>query len=155
MAEVSTLEQRIDRALTAAMKARDAARVAALRNIRAELERRRIEKRAPLGEDEVLAALGTLAKQRRESIAQFRAGGREDLVAKEEADLAVIEEFLPAPLSEEELRAEAARAVEEVGATGPRDMGRVMKVLMTRVRGRADGGRVSALVRELLAGERN
>ncbi len=155
MAEVSTLEQRIDRALTAAMKARDAARVAALRNIRAELERRRIEKRAPLGEDEVLAALGTLAKQRRESIAQFRAGGREDLVAKEEADLAVIEEFLPAPLSEEELRAEAARAVEEVGATGPRDMGRVMKVLMPRVRGRADGGRVSALVRELLAGERN
>jgi len=155
MAEVSTLEQRIDRALTEAMKARDAARVAALRNIRAELERRRIEKRAPLGEDEVLAALGTLAKQRRESIAQFRAGGREDLVAKEEADLAVIEEFLPAPLSEEELRAEAARAVEEVGATGPRDMGRVMKVLMPRVRGRADGGRVSALVRELLAGERN
>ncbi len=155
MAEVSTLEQRIDRALTEAMKARDAARVAALRNIRAELERRRIEKRAPLGEDEVLAALGTLAKQRRESITQFRAGGREDLVAKEEADLAVIEEFLPAPLGEEELRAEAARAVDEVGATGPKDMGRVMKVLMPRVRGRADGGRVSALVRELLAGERN
>ncbi len=155
MAEVSTLEQRIDGALTQAMKARDAARVAALRNVRAELQRRRIEKRAPLGEDEVLAALGTLAKQRRESIAQFRAAGREDLVAKEEADLAVIEEFLPAPLSEEELRAEAARAVEEVGATGPRDMGRVMKVLMPRVRGRAAGGRVSARVRELLAGERS
>lgn len=153
MAETSALEGRIERELVAAMKARDAARVSALRNIRAELERRRIEKRAPLDEGEVLAALGALAKQRRESIEQFRAGGRDDLVQKETAELAVIQEFLPEQLGDDELRAEVDRAVAEAGASGPKDMGKVMKILMPRVRGRADGARVNALVRERLSVE--
>ena len=152
MAGSSELERRVEQALHRAMKARDMERVSALRNIRARLQNRAIEKRAPLEDADVLQVLSTLAKQRRESIEQFRAGGRDDLVAKEEAELRVIQEFLPAQMDEGELREAVAAAIREVGAAGPRDLGRVMGVLMPRVRGRADGKRVNALAREMLAG---
>ncbi len=152
MAGTSELERRVEEALYRAMKARDMERVSALRNIRARLQNRAIEKRAPLEDADVIGVLSTLAKQRRESIEQFRAGGRDDLVAKEEAELRVIQEFLPAQMDEAQLREAVAEAIREVGATGPRDLGRVMGVLMPRVRGRADGKRVNALAREMLAG---
>ncbi len=152
MAGTSELERRVEEALYRAMKARDTARVSALRNIRARLQNRAIEKRAPLEDADVIGVLSTLAKQRRESIEQFRAGGRDDLVAKEEAELRVIQEFLPAQMDEAQLREAVAVAIREVGATGPGDLGKVMGVLMPRVRGRADGKRVSALAREMLAG---
>lgn len=148
-----SLQERIDAAMVAAMKAREAVRLGALRMVRSALKNREIEKRAPLDDGDVLQALATQAKQRRESIEQFRSGGREELAAKEEAELAVLQEFLPRELDPEELRELVASAVAEVGAEGPKDMGRVMGVLMPRVRGRADGALVNRLVREMLAGE--
>ncbi len=153
MADSSTLQERIDAAAVAAMKARETVRLGTLRMVRAALKNREIDNRAPLEETDVLQVLGTQAKQRRESIEQFRAGGREDLAAKEEAELAVLQEFLPPVLAEDELRAAVVAAVAEVGAAGPRDMGRVMGVLMPRLQGRAEGGAVNRLVREVLAGE--
>ncbi len=153
MAPGRDLEGRITQALKEAMKARDAERVRALRNIRARLQNRAIEKRAALDDSEVIQVLMGLAKQRRESIEQFRAGGREDLAAREEAELRVIQEFLPEPLDENTLRRIVAEAVREAGASGLRDMGRVMGVIMPRVRGRADGRTVQEIVRAVLAGE--
>ncbi len=149
----SSLQERIDRALKDAMKAQDRLRVSALRMIRSALHNRRIEKRADLDEGEVLQVLSTWAKQRREAIEQFRAGGRADLAEKEAAELAVVQGFLPAQLSDDELRTLIAEAVSATGADGPGDMGRVMGALMPRVRGRADGKRVNQLVREALAAE--
>ena len=153
MASGRSLEGRITQALKEAMKARDAERIRALRNIRARLQNRAIEKRADLDDTEVIQVLTGLAKQRRESIEQFRAGGREDLAAREEAELQVIQEFLPEPLDEEALRRIVAEAIRETGASGPRDMGRVMGTVMPRVRGRADGRTVQEIVRAALAGE--
>jgi len=153
MADSSALQERIDAAAVAAMKARETVRLGTLRMVRAALKNREIDKRAPLEEADVLQVLGTQAKQRRESIEQFRAGGREELAAKEEAELAVLQEFLPRAMDEDALRAAVVAAVAEVGAAGPRDMGRVMGVLMPRLQGRADGGTVNRLVREALAGE--
>lgn len=152
MGTENELVERIGRELVASMKARDAERTSALRMVRAALQNRAIEARGALGEDEVTQVLATLAKQRRESIEQYRAGGREDLAAKEERELGVIREFLPQPLGEEELREIVAAAVAETGATGPGDLGRVMAAVMPRVKGRADGRAVNALVRGALAG---
>ncbi len=149
----SSLQERIDRALNEAVKARDRLRISSLRMIRAALHNRRIEKRTDLDDGEVLQVLSTWAKQRREAIEQFRSGGRDDLADKEAAELAVAQEFLPGQLADEDLRALVAEAVAATGAGGPRDMGRVMGALMPRVRGRADGKRVNQLVREALATE--
>jgi uncharacterized protein YqeY len=151
MSEQDSLLARLDRALTEAMKARDAGRTSALRMVRAALKNREIDKRAPLEESDALEVLSTLAKQRRESIEQFQAGGRQDLVEKETAELKILQEYLPAELTEAELRDLVRAAVEEVGAAGPRDMGKVMSAVMPKVKGRADGRAVNALVRELLA----
>ena len=145
------LQERVATALVAAMKAREAVRVSTLRMVRAALQNREIDKRAPLADDDVLQVLATQAKQRRESIEQYRAGGREDLVAKEAAELVILQQFLPEGLGVEELRTAVEAAVDEVGAGGPKDMGRVMGVLMPGLRGRADGGAVNRLVRETLA----
>lgn len=146
------LVSQIEQATLAAMKARDAARTSALRMVKAALKNKQIDKRAPLDDGDVLSVLGTLAKQRRESIEQFRSGGREELAAKEEAELAILQEFLPQALGEAEVRAAVAQAVAETGAAGPKDMGKVMSALMPRLKGRADGKLVNALVREALGG---
>lgn len=151
MSDGSELAERIGRELVASMKARDAARTSALRMVRAALQNRGIEVRGALGDDDVVQVLATLAKQRRESIEQYRAGGREDLAVKEERELQVIQEFLPQPLSEEELRRIVAEAIAEVGAAGPGDLGKAMAAVMPRVKGRADGRAVNALVRGVLA----
>jgi uncharacterized protein YqeY len=154
MAERNSLVARIERDTVEAMKARDAARTSALRMVKAALKNREIDKRAPLEDADALQVLATLAKQRRESIEQFKAGGRDDLVAKETADLLVLQEYLPEEMGEEELRQAVRTAIAEADAKGPKDMGKVMSVLMPRVKGRADGKAVNALVRELLsAGE--
>ena len=153
MTPIPSLRERLDAAAVAAMKARDSVRLGTLRLVRSALQNREIDKRAPLEESDVLQVLANQAKQRRESIGLYRAGGREELAAKEEAELAVLQEFLPRELSEEELRAAVVAAVAEVGAAGPRDMGRVMGVLMPRLQGRAEGGAVNRVVREVLSGE--
>ena len=153
MTDTPSLQERIAAEVITAMKARDTLRLTTLRMVRSALKNREIDKREALEEADVLQVLGTQAKQRREAIEQYRAGGREELAAKEEAELAVLQEFLPRELDADELRAAVVAAVAEVGAAGPRDMGRVMGVLMPRVRGRADGGEVNRLVKEVLAEE--
>ena len=129
-----------------AMKAGEKGRVSALRLVLSELQ-----KAAKDGDGDELAVLRRERKRRHESATAFRDGGRPELAEAEEAEAQVIEAYLPAELSEDELRAIVAEAVAETGASSPRDMGQVMKAAMPKVAGRADGKRVSALVREALA----
>jgi uncharacterized protein YqeY len=100
-----------------------------------------------------LALIAKQAKERQESIDAFRSGGRDDLVAQEEVDLALLETYLPRQLNQEEVKAEAREVIDEVGASGIQDIGKVMKPLMARLRGRADGRLANQIVRELLAGQ--
>jgi len=148
------LQQRLLDDLKDAMRSGDQRRKLAIRAVRAAITNAEIERRRSLTEDEILALIAKEVKQRRESIVQFRKGGREDLVAQEQAEIEALEKYLPRQLSPEEIRAEAQRVIAEVGATGPRDMGRVMGKLMPAMRGRADGRQVSQIVRELLAEQR-
>lgn len=147
------LQQQLLADLKDAMRSGDQRRKLAIRAVRAAITNAEIERRRPLTEDEILALIAKEVKQRRESIAQFRKGGREDLVAQEQAEIEALEKYLPCQLSPEEIRAEAQRVIAEVGATGPRDMGKVMGKLMPAMRGRADGRQVSQIVRELLTGQ--
>lgn len=146
-----SLIARLERELTAAMKERDAARRDALRLILASLRSAEKELQRPLHDDEELQVLQRERKRRLESIEAFRGGGREERAAAEEAELAVLEEFMPEPLSEEELEQIVDHAIAEVGATSMRDLGRVMADVMPQIAGRADGSVVSQIVREKLA----
>lgn len=140
--------------LVAAMRDRDPLRLGALRMIKAALKNREVEKRAPLSDDEERAVLQTLVKQRREAAQQFRDGGRQELADKEEWEMALIQGYLPSPATEEEIRAAVLEAIAETGATGVRDMGKVMKAAKTRLSSRTiDGARLSALVKERLQAE--
>lgn len=145
------LKARINDDLKGAMKAKDALRVDCLRLILSTVKNREIEKRGELDDAEVLKVLGTLAKQRAESIEMYRQGGRSDLVAKEEAELQIVQAYLPKALSEAELAALVAEAIAESGAAGPKDMGKVMKAIGPKVAGRADGKAVSEAVKEKLS----
>jgi len=133
--------------LTAAMKAGEKDRVAALRLVLSELQ-----KAVKAGDDDELAVLRRERKRRLESATAFREAGRAELADGEEAEAELIAGYLPAELNDDELRAIVRAAIEEAGATGPRDMGMVMKAAMPKVGGRADGKRVSALAQEALAG---
>ena len=133
------------------MRSGDAARRDALRMVLAAVQRTEKEGKHRLSEDEMLVVLTRELKVRHESVDTFRAGGREDLVAKEEAAISVVSEFMPQPLSDAELRALIDQAVAESGATSPRDMGKVMGWLSPKTRGRADGKVVSQLVTQVLA----
>lgn len=139
------LADQVKQDLTVAMKAREKDRVSALRLVLSELQ-----KAAKEGDGDELAVLRRERKRRHESAAAFREGGRPELAAAEEAEAQVIEAYLPAELSDDELRAIVADAVAETGASSPRDMGQVMKAAMAHVAGRADGKRVSALAQEAL-----
>ena len=140
-----TLADRVKQDLTSAMKAGEKDRVGALRLVLAELQ-----KDAKEGAGDEVAVLRRERKRRQESATAFRDGGRPELADAEEAEARIIGGYLPAELSDEELRAVVAAAVTAAGATSPRDMGAVMKVAMSEVAGRADGKRVSAHVREAL-----
>jgi uncharacterized protein YqeY len=133
------------------MRSGDAMRRDALRMILAGVQRAEKEGKHRLSDDEMLSVLAKELKVRNESLDTFRAGGRADLVAKEEAAIAVVSEFMPQPLSEAELRTLVAEAISETGAASPRDMGKVMGWLSLKTRGRADGKVVSQLVAQLLA----
>lgn len=133
------------------MRARDALRRDTIRMVEAAIKNAEIDKRgSELAEADVLAILQRQVKQRRESIDQFRQGGREDLAEKEEQEIAVIEQYLPAQLSREEIEARAQAVIDQVGASGPGDRGKVMGMLMRDLRGEADGAIVNAVVSELL-----
>jgi len=150
-----SLKEKLTEDLKAAMRARDEARLRTIRALRAALMEREIAERkggeATLTPEQEMEVLQKEAKRRREAIEQFRAAGREDLVQKEEEELKIIEEYLPRQLSDDEIRAVLEEIIEAVGARSVRDMGRVMKEAMARMRGQADGRRVSELARELLS----
>lgn len=143
--------ERIRGDLTAAVKSRQTERATTLRLLLASCKNAEIGKRAPLTDDEFLAQVQKAIKQRREAIDAAQKGGRDDIRQKEEAELRILEEYLPAQLGEEDLAALVAQAIEEAGARSPADMGKVMKVLMPKIAGRADGAAVSRAVRQRLA----
>ena len=146
-----SLRDRIQTDVTAAMRPGDALRRDVLRMAQNAVYAVEKRDRRELGDDDVGAILSREVKTRRESIDAFRKGGREDLAAKEEAEIAILSEYLPQPLTDDEIRDLVAAAVAETGAASARDMGRVMGVLSPRTRGRADGRRVSELVAQALA----
>jgi uncharacterized protein YqeY len=148
---LTTLRERIQGDLKSALKAGRKDAVRTLRMLEAALKNKQIELRRPLTDPEVVQAVQAGIKQRRESIAQYAKGGRADLVAQEEEEAAVLALYLPAQLSEAELDALVQAAVTEVGATGPKDLGAVMKRVMAEAQGRAEGARINAAVRARLA----
>ncbi len=145
------LLERIQDEMKAALKAGDKPRLSALRLMVAAVKQAQIDQRKTLDDTEVVAVLDRMAKQRRESIEQYTQAGRTDLADKERAELAVIQEFLPQPLSEAEIEALIEQAVAETGAASMREMGRVMGWLKPRLQGRADMSAVSRRVRERLS----
>lgn len=138
--------------MTAAWKAGNTQRRDALRLVIAALENARIDLGHALTDDDTVRVLQKEAKQRRDSIEEFGAAGRQDLVAKEQGELDAISEFLPQQMSDEELRAIVREVIAEAGASAPGDIGKVMRPLMARIAGRADGGAANAIAREILAG---
>lgn len=143
--------ERINQDLSAAMKAKEAERLSTLRMVKTALKNREIEKMAPLDDAESIKVLQSLVKQRRDSAEQYRQAGREELAAKEEAEIKVIEEYLPAALDEATLERIVNETLAEIGATSARDMGRAMKAVMARLAGQAvDGKAVNQLVKAKL-----
>ena len=148
---MSDILKRVEDDMKAAMKAKQADRLSALRMMKTSLQRQAAEDPAKFDDAAATKALQTLAKQRRESAEEFRKHGREEQAAREEAELAVVEEYLPAAATEAEIEAAVAEAVAETGATSARDMGRVMQAALKRLAGKTvDGKAVSARVRSVL-----
>lgn len=145
-----SLRERLRTELTTAIRSQTAVRRDALRMVLAGVERVEKDSRHELSDEEMLAVLARELRTRRESVETFRAGGRDDLAAREEAAIAVIAELMPPPLDEAELRTLVDEAIATTGASSARDMGKVMGWLGPRTRGRAEGGHVSQLVRETL-----
>ncbi len=151
-----SVKERIVADLTAAMKAKDAARLGVLRMLKAKLLEAEVEQRgkkgasASLEDADALAVVAAYAKQRRDSIDAYRAGGREDLASREEAELRVVQEYLPRQMSGDEIREIAREVIAAVGATSMKEIGAVMKALMPRTKGAADGKLVNDIVRSLL-----
>ena len=148
-----SLKEQIISDLTAAMKAKDAARLSTLRMVKANVMNREIEKGGPLSDEEMSKALQSLVKQRRDSIEQYEKAGREELAARERAEIEVIEAYLPQAASREEIEAAVSAAIAETGASSMREMGAVMKAAQARLAGRsADGRTVSEIVKLKLGG---
>jgi uncharacterized protein len=146
-----TLEQKITADIAAAMKSKSVERLSALRMLKAALMNKGVEKNRALEPPEELQVVSTLVKQRREAIEQFTAGGREDLAAKERAEIQVLETYLPPSVSDQDLDLAVEQAISETGATAPRDMGKVMKSVMALLAGKTvDGKKVSERVKARL-----
>jgi uncharacterized protein YqeY len=147
-----TLKEQITEDMKAAMRAKDAPRLAAVRLLLAAIKQREVDDRRELGDADVIAVVDKMIKQRRESITQFEKGGRADLAAGEQFELQVLSAYLPQALSEAEVQAAVAEAIASAAAKAPSDMGKVMALLKPRLAGRADMARVSALVKAALTG---
>ena len=145
-----SLKERIVTDMTAAMKARDAARTSTLRMVKAAVMNREIEKGGELTDEETAKTLQSLVKQRRDSVEQYEKAGREELAAKERAEIAVIEEYLPKAASREEIERVIAEVIAETGASSMKEMGAVMKAVQGRLGGAADGRIVSEIVKAKL-----
>lgn len=144
------LKDRIAEDMKSAMRAKDTPRLETIRMLRAAIQRREVDEQVALDDDAVLAVVEKQIKQARDSIEQFRAGNRDDLADREQASVAILSEYLPEPLSDEELDGMIRDAIANTGAESMKDMGRVMGELKPRIQGRADMGRVSAKVKALL-----
>jgi len=149
-----TLQERLVEEMKDAMRSGQAEKLSVIRMVRASLKNREIErgKGKPLTDADVVEVILSGIKQRRDAIEQFGKGGRADLVAKEEHEVAILQTFLPPPLSDDELAALVREAAADVGASGPKDMGKLMKAVLPRVAGRAEGGAVNAAVKRHLEG---
>jgi len=146
------LKERVTEDMKTAMRAKDAARLGAIRFLQAAIKQKEVDERVVADDATILAIIEKLIKQRKDSIQQFQQAGRNDLVGKEQAELALLQGYLPKQMSEAELNDAIAAAISEAGATGPQAMGKVMALLKPRLAGRADIGKVSALVKGRLAG---
>jgi len=144
------LKEKLETELKQALRAKDAIRLSVIRLALAAIKNAEIARRAALDDSDILGVIAKEARQRQESIEAFKQGNRPDLVAREEAELAILQEYLPAPATREEIMAEARRLIAEVGAQGPRDKGKVMPQLIAKFKGRAEGKEINAAVTELL-----
>lgn len=147
-----SLKERILEDMKTAMRSQDKDRLSAIRLIIASVKQREIDEQITLTDEQILATLNKMIKQRRDAIAQFEAGNRKDLAEKENAEIKVIQSYLPAQMSETELDQTIRAVIQETGATSARDMGKVMNALKAKIQGKADMSVASAKVREQLAG---
>ena len=146
-----TLTEKVNGEIATAMKAKNPVRLSALRMLKAAIMNKEVEKNRAIDDAEVLQVIGSLVKQRRDSIEQFAKAGRTDLVDKETSELKILEEYLPPAASAEEIAAAVAAAIAETGASSPKDMGKVMKAVMPKLAGKsADGRAVNEAVRRSL-----
>jgi uncharacterized protein YqeY len=147
---MSSLYQQLDQALKEAIKGQQPVAASTLRMLKSAIRYREVELKRSLSEDELLAVVATQAKQRRESVAEYTKAGRLDLAQKEEEELSILLSFLPTQLSNAECEAEVSGIISELGASGPKDLGRVMKAVMARLAGRADGKMIQEIARRRL-----
>ncbi|HLT43731.1 MAG TPA: GatB/YqeY domain-containing protein [Luteimonas sp.] len=147
-----SLKQQLTDDMKAAMKAGEKQRLGVIRLVNAAIKQREVDERIELDDAAVLAVLEKMVKQRKDSVSQYEAAGREDLAAIERAEIEVIDGYLPAKLDEAAIQAAIDEAIAATGATGPADMGKLMGVLKPKLAGQADMGQVSALVKKTLAG---
>ncbi len=146
-----SLKERIQEDMKGAMRSGDKDRLGTIRLIMAAVKQREVDERITLDDAQLLSVLEKMGKQRRESIAQFQAGGRADLVAKENAELTIINSYMPAPLADDELDALINQAISETGAATIKDMGKVMAVIKSKAQGRADMAAVGARIKARLS----
>ena len=147
-----SLKAKITEDMKTAMRAKDAPRLAAIRLLLSAMKQKEVDERVELSDADVVTIIDKMLKQRRESIVQFEKGGRQDLAATEKFEVGVLQGYMPQALSEAEVEAEIAAAMQATGAKAMSDMGRVMAVLKTKLAGKADMGKVSALIKAKLAG---
>ncbi|MDZ4201953.1 MAG: GatB/YqeY domain-containing protein [Gallionella sp.] len=146
-----SLKQQISDDMKAAMRAKETARLGAIRLLLAAMKQREVDERIELSDADVVAIIEKMQKQRRDSISQYEAAGRQDLADVEKFEMSVLQTYMPQQLSEAEISAAVAEAVTASGAAGPQDMGKVMGMLKAKLAGRADMGKVSALIKAQLA----
>ena len=146
-----TIKEKLQQDLKDSLRKKDTIRLNTVRSIINAIKNKEIDLRRELEEDEIHGILNSLAKQRRESIEQYEKGGRQDLAEQEKRELEIILEYLPEQLSEEEIEKIAKGIIEEVGASSMKDLGKVMKTIMPKVKGKADGKKVNEIVRKLLS----
>ncbi|MBK1614193.1 glutamyl-tRNA amidotransferase [Rubrivivax gelatinosus] len=146
-----SLKERITEDMKAAMRAKDSERLSTIRMLQAAIKQREVDERVVLDDAAIVAIVDKLIKQRKDSVTAFEQGGRPDLVAKESAEIRVLEAYLPQRLSADEIGAQVAALVAELGATGPGDMGKVMAAAKARLAGQAEMALVSAAVKQALA----
>ena len=142
----SSLKKRIDDDSKEALKSKDSVTLSVLRMLKSEIRYKEIEKGSELSDDDVISVLSTAIKKRKDSIQQFEKGGRDDLASKEQEELAVVTKYMPEQLGDEELSQIISQAISEEEASGPSDLGKVMRLVMPKVRGRADGKKVNQMV---------